>query len=46
MGSGQLIDSEIEVGLDGVVGLTGAGVGTLPPAVEALPAGKFVFAIA
>lgn len=46
MGSGQLLDGEIEVGSGGVVELTGPGVGTLPPAVEALPACGFVFAIA
>lgn len=46
MGSGQLSDREIEVGRGGVVGLTGPGVGMLPPAVEALPADEFVFTIA
>ena len=46
MRSGQLLDSEIEVGLCSVVELTGPGVGTLPPAVETLPADGFVFAIA
>lgn len=45
MGSDQLLDGEIEVGLGGVVGLTGPGVAILPPAVKALPAGEFVFAI-
>lgn len=46
MGSGQLLVAVVQVGLGGVVGLTGPGVGTLPPDVEVLPAGGFVFAIA